>query len=73
MSGNHLFNPFKRILKISVEQKVWDKLLKDDKFKCTCDEGYREDKFDQAKGHYHHCMMYQVSRAIQLTIKEMMK
>ncbi len=48
-------------------QIIYEIMLKDDRFQCTCDESYREDKYFQAAGHYHHCMLYQVTRAIEVT------
>jgi hypothetical protein len=53
----------------NIEQAIYKTILLDERFTCTCDESYREDKISQAKGHYHHCMLYQVSRAIELTLK----
>jgi len=51
------------------KQAIWEILLKDDRLRCTCDESYREDNYFQATGHYHHCMLYQVARAIELSLK----
>lgn len=53
----------------NMEQAIYETMLLDERFTCTCDESYREEKISQAKGHYHHCMLYQVSRAIELTLK----
>ena len=49
-------------------QEIYEILLKDDRFRCTCDEVVREESFFQVLGHYHHCMLYQVSRAIELSL-----
>ena len=53
----------------SIEQAVYAKLLEDNKLRCTCDDMIRENTFFQAQGHYHHCMLYQVTRAIVVTLK----
>jgi hypothetical protein len=53
---------------MSEQQKIYEILLKDDRLRCTCDESYREDSFHQAQGHYHHCMLWQVVRAIELSL-----
>ncbi len=50
-------------------QAIYEILLKDDRLRCTCDEVVREEKFHQAQGHYHHCMLYQVTRAIEISLK----
>ncbi len=50
-------------------QAVWDRLLKDNYLCCTCDDYMREEKFVHALGHYHHCMLYQVARAVELSLK----
>lgn len=52
-------------------QRIYERMLKDERFRCTCDESFREDSFHQAVGHYNHCMLSQVCRAIRLTHKEM--
>ncbi len=49
-------------------QAIYELCLKDDRLRCTCDESYREEKHFQASGHYHHCMLYQVARAIELSL-----
>jgi hypothetical protein len=49
-------------------QAIYEILLKDDRLRCTCDESFREDSIFQANGHYHHCMLYQVARAIKLSL-----
>src|SRR5512146_3097812 len=51
------------------EQEIYEALLKDDNLRCTCDEAIREESFNQAQGHYHHCMLYQVTQAIRLSLK----
>lgn len=53
--------------KSNIEQEIYTRLLKDDKLRCTCDEQVREESFFQANGHYHHCMLYQVARAIHMS------
>ena len=53
-----------------LEQKIYSILLKDDRLRCTCDAVIREDSFFQAEGHYHHCMLYQITRAITITLRE---
>jgi hypothetical protein len=50
-------------------QAIYEIVLKDDRLRCTCDESYREDSHFQAMGHYHHCMLYQVARAIELSLR----
>jgi uncharacterized protein YycO len=50
-------------------QAIYEILLKDDWLRCTCDESYREDSYHQAQGHYHHCMLWQVARAIEISLK----
>jgi hypothetical protein len=50
-------------------QAIYEIMLKDDRLRCTCDESYREDNYFQATGHYHHCMLYQVTRAIEASLK----
>ena len=57
--------------KENIEQRIYERLLKDDNLTCTCDEIIREDTFFQAKGHYHTCMLYQVTRSIEITLKAM--
>jgi hypothetical protein len=52
----------------SKAQAIYEILLKDDRLHCTCDDGIREESFFQAQGHYHHCMLWQVSRAIELSL-----
>ncbi len=51
------------------EQAIYEILLKDDRLRCTCDEVVREEKYVQAEGHYHHCMLYQVTQAIRVTLR----
>ena len=50
-------------------QAIYAIMLKDNRLRCTCDEVVREDSFFQAQGHYHHCMLYQVTRAIEISLK----
>lgn len=49
-------------------QAIYEMLLKDDRLRCTCDEFVRETSFYQAQGHYHHCMLWQVARAIEISL-----
>ena len=55
----------------SIEQKIYTQLLKDEKLVCTCDDMIREQSIFQARGLYHSCMLYQVTRAIFMTILKM--
>lgn len=55
------------------EQAIYELMLKDDRLRCTCDEVVREESFYQAQGHYHHCMLYQATRAIELSLKHFQK
>ena len=50
-------------------QEIYTILLKDDYLRCTCDEVVREESFVQAQGHYHHCMLWQVTRAIEISLR----
>ena len=50
-------------------QAIYEELLKDPYLRCTCDEVLREDSYFQAQGHYHHCMLYQVTQAIRISLK----
>ena len=59
----------KKETKNSDNQTIYEICLKDDRLRCTCDEVVREESFFQAQGHYHHCMLYQVTRAIELSLK----
>ena len=47
------------------EQAVYELMLLYTDFRCTCDEVVRETEIYQAKGHYHHCMLWLVSHAIE--------
>lgn len=58
---------------LSTEQRVWNFIIKDDRVKCTCFVCRMEDSFYQAGGHYRNCMLYQITRAIRLTLKETVK
>jgi hypothetical protein len=55
----------KEYLQASIEQDIWDILLLDPDLQCTCDEVIRETDIYQAKGHYHHCMLYQVAHTVE--------
>ena len=50
-----------------IYEQVYQRMLKDSGFRCTCDEVIRETEFHQAEGHYTHCMLHQVTRAIRIT------
>ena len=50
------------------QQAIYEICLQDDRLQCTCDAGMREESFFQASGHYHQCMLYQVTRAIKLSL-----
>jgi hypothetical protein len=50
------------------KQAIYEILLKDDRLRCTCDEVVREQSYFQAQGHYHHCMLWQVARSIELSL-----
>lgn len=49
-------------------QEVYTGRLQDENLKCTCDDKVRDTEIFKAKGHYHHCMLFQVARAIERTI-----
>jgi hypothetical protein len=53
----------------TIEQAIYTALLKDESVKCTCDEVLRDNNIHQAEGHYHHCMLYQITRAIRIAQK----
>lgn len=59
----------KDYLRELVAQDVWEILLLDSDLRCTCDEVIREQEFHQAQGHYHHCMLWQVARAVEVTMR----
>ena len=50
-------------------QAIYEILLKNDRLQCTCDESFREESYYQAQGHYQHCMLWQVAKAIELSLK----
>lgn len=50
-------------------QAIYTLMLKDDRLRCTCDDIVRETSFYQAAGHYHQCMLYQATRAIELSYR----
>jgi hypothetical protein len=58
-------------LKESISQDIWEILLLDPKLRCTCDDVIRETEIHQAQGHYHHCMLWQVARAIEISLRIM--
>jgi hypothetical protein len=51
-------------------QRIYERLLKDNNFKCTCSESFREDSFYQAQGHYANCILNQCCRAVNISIDE---
>jgi hypothetical protein len=53
----------------SKEQEIWEILLLYPDLRCTCDEVIREDTIFQAKGHYHHCMLWIVAHAIKVSLR----
>ncbi len=59
----------KEYLQASIEQDIWDILLLDPDLRCTCDEVIRETDIYQAKGHYHHCMLYQVAHTVEICFR----
>lgn len=56
-------------------QLVYEKILLDDRIVCDCDEcrGGQEQLFRHASTHYHHCVLYRICRAIELSFKELEK
>jgi hypothetical protein len=54
-------------------QIIYNLMLKDDRLRCTCDDSLRHESYYQASGHYHHCMLYQVTRAIELSYRYLQK
>jgi hypothetical protein len=59
----------KRVKQLDTDrQAIYEILLRDDRLRCTCDESVREERFFQAQGHYTHCMLWQVSRAIEISL-----
>jgi hypothetical protein len=54
-------------------QAIYNQMLKDDRVRCTCDDVLRDESFFQANGHYHQCMLYQVTRAIELSWRYFVK
>ena len=50
-------------------QTIYEICLKDSYLRCTCDSSIRDESFYQAQGHYHHCMLYQVCRAIEISLR----
>ena len=59
----------KEYLKESIKQDIWEILLLDPDLRCTCDEVIREKEIYQAQGHYHHCMLWQVARAVEVSFR----
>lgn len=51
---------------ITIEQAAYTQALKDNRVDCTCDEATKETDIVQARGHYQHCMLYQIARAIEI-------
>jgi hypothetical protein len=56
-------------LRESISQDIWEILLLDPNLRCTCDEVIREEEIHQAKGHYHHCMLWQVAHAVEISLR----
>ena len=54
-------------------QVIYNLMLKDNNLRCTCDDVLRDEEYFQASGHYHHCMLYQVTRAIELSWRYFVK
>lgn len=50
-------------------QILYEIMLLNPRFHCTCDEVVRETEIFQAQGHYHHCMLWQVAHAIELSYR----
>lgn len=61
----------KEYLKESIQQDIWEILLLEPDLRCTCDEVIREKEIHRAKGHYHHCMLWQVARAVEISFRIM--
>jgi hypothetical protein len=53
----------------NLRQEIYKKLLSDERLKCNCDKSITEEYFKSASCHYHQCALYQVTRAIKLTLK----
>ena len=51
---------------IATEQAGYTQALKSDNVRCTCDEILRETDITKARGHYSHCMLHQIVRAIEI-------
>lgn len=51
--------------KIGIQQRVFT-ILCNNNLKCSCDESYDEDSLFQARGHYHHCRLWEVTEALRL-------
>ena len=52
-------------------QEIYNILLLDTQLRCTCDEVIREEFIFEARGHYHHCMLWQVARAVDISLRIM--
>jgi hypothetical protein len=65
---NKALKSFEKLEGMVKSQAIYDICLKDTQLRCTCDEVLREGNFFQAQGHYHHCMLWQVTRAIELSL-----
>jgi hypothetical protein len=50
-------------------QEIYTILLLDANLRCTCDDVIRDESITQARGHYHHCMLWQVTRAIDISLR----
>ena len=53
----------------SKEQEAYEIMCLYPQLRCTCDEGIREQSINQAKGHYHHCMLWIVAHAIEVSLR----
>jgi len=53
----------------TIDQMIYTRLLEDDNVRCTCDEVLRDNNIKQAESHYHHCMLYQITRTIRIALR----
>jgi hypothetical protein len=53
----------------SQEQEIWEILLLYPGLRCTCDEAIKEKEIFQVYGHYHHCMLWLVAHAIEVSLR----
>ena len=59
----------KEYLKESISQDIWNIIVLHPDLRCTCDEAGKETEIHQARGHYHHCMLWQVARAVDVCFR----